>query len=183
MNIGIALGSGGTKGFAHIEYLKVIDEFGIRIGAISGSSMGALIGAFYAGGMKAAEMEKVFADLTLFDKAKMADGLILLAYYLFVLVMRENSYASRVVEVAAEQKVIKTGPYAVVRHPLYVSAILIWVLTPLALGSLWAFMLALLFPFLLIVRIKNEEKVLTEELPGYREYLQEVKYRLVPGIW
>lgn len=75
MNIGIALGSGGTKGFAHIEYLKVIDEFGIKIGAISGSSMGALIGAFYAGGMKAAEMEKVFADLTLFDKAKMADVL------------------------------------------------------------------------------------------------------------
>jgi NTE family protein len=75
MNIGIALGSGGTKGFAHIEYLKVIDEFGIKIGAISGASMGALIGAFYAGGMKAAEMEKIFADLTLFDKAKMADVL------------------------------------------------------------------------------------------------------------
>ncbi len=113
----------------------------------------------------------------------LADILILLGYGLFILVMRENSYASRVVEVATDQKVIKTGPYAIVRHPMYVSASLIWVLTPLGLGSLWAFLLALLFPFLLIVRIKNEEKVLTEELPGYREYLQEVKYRLIPGIW
>lgn len=113
----------------------------------------------------------------------LADILILLGYGLFILVMRENSYASRVVEVATDQKVIKTGPYAIIRHPMYVSASLIWVLTPLALGSWWAFLLALLFPFLLIVRIKNEEKVLTEELPGYREYLQEVKYRLIPGIW
>jgi len=77
MKLGIALGSGGIKGFAHIEYLKVIDELGVRIDAISGASMGALIGAFYAGGMKAAEMEQVFADLTLFDKAKMADVLTL----------------------------------------------------------------------------------------------------------
>jgi len=113
----------------------------------------------------------------------MADVLILIGYGLFFLVMKENSYASRVVEVATDQKVIKTGPYAIVRHPMYVSASLIWVLTPLALGSLWAFLIALLFPFLLIVRIKNEEKVLTEELPGYREYLQAVKYRLIPGIW
>jgi len=113
----------------------------------------------------------------------LADVLILLGYGLFILVMRENSYASRVVEVATDQKVIKTGPYTVVRHPMYVSASLIWTLTPLALGSLWAFLLALLFPFLLVIRIRNEEKVLTEELPGYREYLQEVKYRLIPGIW
>ncbi|MFH1212734.1 MAG: patatin-like phospholipase family protein, partial [Candidatus Neomarinimicrobiota bacterium] len=75
MKLGMALGSGGIKGFAHIEYLKVIDELGVRIDAISGASMGALIGAFYAGGMKAAEMEQVFADLTLFDKAKLADPL------------------------------------------------------------------------------------------------------------
>jgi NTE family protein len=73
--IGIALGSGGTKGFAHIEYLKVIDELGIKLAAISGASMGALIGAFYAGGMHAAEMEQVFAELTLFEKAKLADPL------------------------------------------------------------------------------------------------------------
>jgi len=113
----------------------------------------------------------------------LTDILILIGYGLFFLVMRENSYASRVVEVAADQKVIKTGPYAFVRHPMYTSVILMWVLTPLALGSLWAFIQALLIPFMLIVRIKNEEKVLTEELPGYREYLQEVKYRLIPGIW
>jgi len=113
----------------------------------------------------------------------LADILILIGYGLFFLVMKENSYASRVVEVTTDQKVIKTGPYAVVRHPMYTSVILMWVLTPLALGSFWAFLPALSIPLMIVIRIKNEEKVLTEELPGYREYLHEIKYRIIPGIW
>ncbi|MDD5765129.1 MAG: isoprenylcysteine carboxylmethyltransferase family protein [Candidatus Marinimicrobia bacterium] len=113
----------------------------------------------------------------------LTDILILIGYGLFFLVMRENSYASRVVEVSVDQKVIKTGLYAIVRHPMYTSVILMWVLTPLALGSFWAFLPALSIPLMIVIRIKNEEKVLTEELPGYREYLQEVKYRIIPGIW
>jgi protein-S-isoprenylcysteine O-methyltransferase Ste14 len=92
------------------------------------------------------------------------DILILIGYGLFFLVMKENSYASRVVEVATDQKVIKTGPYAVVRHPMYTSVILMWVLTPLALGSLWAFLPALSIPFTIVIRIKKRRKSINRRI-------------------
>jgi len=103
---------------------------------------------------------------------------------LIFMVFRENSYTSRVVEVAEGQKVIDTGPYAIVRHPMYVGAILLYLFTPLALGSYWAFLPTLLIvPILTMLRIPNEEEVLLRELPGYAEYVQKVRYRLVPGVW
>jgi protein-S-isoprenylcysteine O-methyltransferase Ste14 len=112
-----------------------------------------------------------------------ADVLILLGYALVVLVFRENSYASRIIEVEQDQHVISTGPYAIVRHPMYVGVIVIYVLTPVALGSWWAVIPALPLVPILVARIWNEEKVLAEELVGYQEYMRTTRYRLVPGVW
>lgn len=112
-----------------------------------------------------------------------ADVLMFLSYCLFIWVMRENSYASRVIEVAAGQKVISTGPYAFVRHPLYLAAMGIYLFAPLVLASYWAVIPSALIVPILIIRILNEEKVLTTDLPGYVDYLHTVRYRLVPRIW
>ena len=113
----------------------------------------------------------------------LADILILLGYLLFVLTIRANRFASRVVEVQANQVVISSGPYALVRHPMYLAVSLIFTLTPLALGSFWALIPALLLPVVLAARIGNEEQLLRRDLPGYEEYCHKVKYRLVPFIW
>lgn len=107
---------------------------------------------------------------------------ILLGYLLFVLTIRENRFASLVVEVQDNQVVICTGPYALVRHPMYLAISVIFTLTPLALGSFWALIPALLLPVMLAARIGNEEQLLRRDLPGYEEYCQKVEYRLVPFI-
>ncbi|MBU4225341.1 MAG: isoprenylcysteine carboxylmethyltransferase family protein [Chloroflexi bacterium] len=112
-----------------------------------------------------------------------ADVLVLLGYGMFFLVLRENRYASRIVEVEQEQKVISSGPYAIVRHPMYLGVSLMYILSPLALGSYWAMIPSLLIIPLLAARIRNEESVLGRELKGYQEYVQKTKYRLIPGIW
>jgi len=112
-----------------------------------------------------------------------ADILVIVGYALVFLVFRENPYASRVVEVEQDQKVISTGPYALVRHPMYLGTSIMWLATPFALGSYWALPVFLILPIILVYRIMNEEEVLLRELPGYREYTQKVRYRLMPGIW
>ncbi len=112
-----------------------------------------------------------------------ADILVLSGYIFFFLVLRENSYASRVVEVEKEQRVISTGPYAYMRHPLYLAVLIIYLFSPLALGSFWALIAMIPLPFVLVVRIKNEEGLLKKELAGYEEYTGEVRYRLIPGVW
>lgn len=113
----------------------------------------------------------------------LTDALVLLGYGMVAWVFRANSYASRVIEVNAGQRVIDTGPYAIVRHPMYLGSILMWGLSPLALGSWWGLLLAIPLPFLLAYRAVDEEKLLLRDLPGYREYAQRVRYRLIPGIW
>jgi protein-S-isoprenylcysteine O-methyltransferase Ste14 len=112
-----------------------------------------------------------------------ADAMYLLGYGLFVLVLRENSFAARTVEVEQNQKVITTGPYAVVRHPLYVAVLLIYSFSPLALGSYWALIASGLTVLILVARILNEEKDLLKDLDGYREYTKKTIYRLIPHIW
>jgi len=98
-------------------------------------------------------------------------------------VYRENTYTSATIEVTAGQRVIDTGPYAVVRHPMYASALLYLVGTPLALGSYRGFLgLAFMLPFL-VWRLLDEERLLTRELPGYAAYKARVRYRLIPGLW
>jgi len=110
-------------------------------------------------------------------------ALVCVGYVSFFFVLRENSYASRVIEVEEGQKVISSGPYALVRHPMYTGVLLMYGVSPLALGSTWGMLPMILLPILLAARILNEEKVLREELEGYKEYTQKVKYRLIPGIW
>ncbi len=113
----------------------------------------------------------------------LANGLTILAFLLFLLVMRENSYGSRIITVENGQRVISTGPYAVVRHPMYVAMLIIYLAEPLALGSYWAMLPALGMIPIFIARIRYEEMLLKKDLTGYKAYCDEVKYRLLPGIW
>ncbi|HEX3012576.1 MAG TPA: isoprenylcysteine carboxylmethyltransferase family protein [Syntrophomonadaceae bacterium] len=111
-----------------------------------------------------------------------ANALVLLGYIFIFLVFKENSYASTVIQVDKEQQVIKTGPYAIVRHPMYTGLLLMQLFTPIALGSYWALIFAVLFIPVLIFRIRKEE-VLLRDLPGYTDYLNKTRYRLIPSIW
>ena len=113
----------------------------------------------------------------------LGDVLVAIGFYLIFLVYRENTFTAATIEVAAGQKVVATGPYAVVRHPMYASGSLYTLGTPLALGSYWGFLaLAAMAPFLLW-RLLDEERILTRDLPGYAEYRQRVRHRLVPMVW
>lgn len=112
-----------------------------------------------------------------------ADLVCLAGYALFVRVLRENSFASRVIEVIGGQRVISTGPYAVVRHPMYVAVLAMFLATPVALGSWWGTLAMAPQLAVIVARIRHEERVLVRDLRGYEEYTQRVRYRLLPGIW
>lgn len=107
----------------------------------------------------------------------------LTAYLLYAEVLRENTYLSRTIETQENQKVIDTGLYGIVRHPMYTITILLFLSVPLILGSIHSFLIFLVYPFLIAQRIKHEERLLEKELEGYCEYQKKVKYRLVPFIW
>lgn len=107
----------------------------------------------------------------------------LFAYILYAEVLRENTYLSRTIEVQEEQKVISTGLYGIVRHPMYSATLLLFLSMPLVLGSIYSFVIFLAYPLIISKRIKHEEEFLEEQLDGYREYKQKVKYRLVPFVW
>lgn len=113
----------------------------------------------------------------------LADVLVFVGYMITFWVLTVNSFLSRTVEVDAGQTVVSTGPYAIVRHPMYFGVALLYIASPLALGSYWAILPALMIIPLLAARIRNEEEVLLRELAGYAEYRQQVKYRLLPGVW
>jgi len=113
----------------------------------------------------------------------LANVMVFLGYYIVFLVFKENTYTSRIVEVEKGQKVITTGPYAIVRHPMYAGSILMFLFTPLALGSWWALIVFIFLPLILIIRTLNEENVLSRDLPGYKEYCEKTRYRLIPYIW
>ncbi len=112
-----------------------------------------------------------------------ASVLFLLAYGLYAEVMRENAYLSRTIRVEEGQTVVDTGLYGLVRHPMYMSTVLLFLMFPLILGSWYALPIFCLYPVLIIVRLKDEEALLSRELPGYAEYKQKVKYRLIPFLW
>ena len=112
-----------------------------------------------------------------------ASIVFLLAYIMYGEVLRENKYLARTVEVEKDQKVIDTGLYGIVRHPMYTSTILLFLAIPLILGSLYSFIICLIYPIIISFRIKNEETVLEKELNGYKQYKQKVKYRMLPFIW
>lgn len=112
-----------------------------------------------------------------------AAAVFLLSYVLYALVLRENAYLSRTVKVERSQTVVDTGLYALVRHPMYMATVLMFMSMPLILGSIFAFLIFCAYPFIIAIRIKNEEQLLTRELAGYAEYKKKVKYRLIPFIW
>ena len=112
-----------------------------------------------------------------------ASVVLLASYGLYAEVMRENAFLSRVIEVQEGQTVVDTGLYGVVRHPMYAVTCLLFLSIPVVLGSWWALVVFLIYPALMAARIKNEEAVLEAELPGYMEYKQKVKYRMIPFIW
>ena len=112
-----------------------------------------------------------------------ASVLFLIAYALYAEVMRENAYLSRTIQVEEGQKVVDTGLYGIVRHPMYAATILLFLMIPLVLGSWYALIVFAFYPAIIIVRLKNEEKLLTKELPGYAKYRRKVKYRIIPFIW
>lgn len=109
--------------------------------------------------------------------------LFVIAYVIYAEVLRENAYLSRTIEVQEGQKVIDTGLYGVVRHPMYSATILLFLAMPLILGSIFAFLVFLIYPFIIAFRIKHEEEFLEKELEGYKEYKQKVKWRMIPFIW
>ena len=112
-----------------------------------------------------------------------ADLAIFLGYLLIIRVFKENSHASRTIEVVHGQKIITTGPYAIIRHPMYLGFLVMYLMTPIALGSWWAVPVFSLYIPVIIWRILNEEAVLMRELPGYSEYCKKRRYRLLPHIW
>lgn len=112
-----------------------------------------------------------------------AAAIFLAAYCLYAEVLRENTYLSRTIEVQENQKVIDTGLYGIVRHPMYSATLLLFLSMPLVLGSVWSFLIFLAYPFIIAARIKHEESFLCKELPGYAAYRNKVKYRLIPLIW
>ena len=112
-----------------------------------------------------------------------ASVVFMIAYALYAEVLRENTYLSRTIEVQEGQKVIDTGLYGIVRHPMYSVTLLLFLSMPLVLGSVFSFVIFLAYPFIIATRLINEEKFLEKELHGYTEYKQKVKYRLIPFIW
>ncbi len=112
-----------------------------------------------------------------------ASAVFVLAYLLYAEVLRENTYLSRTIEVQAGQKVVDTGLYGLVRHPMYSATLIMFYMVPLILGSVISFVVFLPYLFIIAKRIRNEEKVLLKGLDGYGEYMKKVKYRLIPYIW
>ena len=109
--------------------------------------------------------------------------LFIIAYILYAEVLKENTYLSRTIEVQENQKVIETGLYGIVRHPMYAVTIILFLTMPLILGSIISFIIFLVYPILIVKRIKNEEMLLAKELKGYTEYKEKVKYRIIPFVW
>ena len=109
--------------------------------------------------------------------------IFILSYIMYAEVLRENVYLSRTIEVQKNQKVIDTGLYGIVRHPMYTATIFLFLSIPLMLGSIISFIIFLIYPFIIAKRIKNEEQILEKELKGYKEYKNKVKYKMIPFVW
>lgn len=137
------------------------------------------IAMFVVAGLNRRYMWWMLPDWAVFAAA----GLFLLGYLFYAEVLRENVWLSRTIEVQEYQKVVDTGLYGIVRHPMYAATLLLFLSMPLVLGSLWAFAIMLFYIPVISKRIRNEEKVLEEGLEGYREYKQRVRYKVIPYVW
>ena len=143
-----------------------------------------LSGLMFIAGFVVAGLDFRFGWLPLPAWVKWAAAAVfLIAYVLYAEVLRENAFLSRTIEVQENQTVVDTGLYGVVRHPMYAVTLLLFLSMPLVLDSVLSFLCFLPYPFLIAKRLLGEEAFLEKELPGYKEYKQKVKYRLIPGIW
>ncbi len=143
-----------------------------------------LSGLMFIGGFVLAGLNYRFRWLELSNIIVIISSVVfLISYLIYAEVLRENTHLSRTIEVKTNQKVIDSGLYGIVRHPMYLATIFLFLSIPLILGSLSSFVIFLSYPFIIIKRIKNEEKVLEKELQGYKNYQKKVKYRLIPYIW
>ena len=143
-----------------------------------------LSGLMFLGGFIVAGLDFRFGWLPLPKAVSMVGAAaFLIAYGLYGEVLRENTYLSRTIEVQENQKVIDTGLYGIVRHPMYSATVLLFLSMPLVLGSLISLVIFLAYPFLIAQRIKHEEAFLEKELAGYRAYKEKVKFRLIPYVW
>lgn len=144
----------------------------------------AVSGLMFVGGFVAAGLDYRFGWSRMpLAVTVAASALFLAAYGLYAEVLRENAYLSRTVKVEEGQTVISTGLYGVVRHPMYAATILLFLMMPLVLGSWYALIIFLIYPAVIVVRMQGEEKLLSKELPGYAQYREKVKYKLIPFIW
>ena len=143
-----------------------------------------LSGLMFVIGFVVAGLDYRFSFIRLPNVVVIISSIIfIISYILYGEVLRENTYLSRTIEVKKDQKVIDTGLYGIVRHPMYSVTILLFLSMPLILGSLVSFVIFLNYPFIILERIKSEEKVLEKELKGYKEYKKKVKYKLIPFIY
>lgn len=144
----------------------------------------ALSGLMFLSGFILAGLNYRFNWLELSNIVVIISSIVfLLSYILYAEVLRENAFLSRTIKVEKKQKLIDTGLYGMVRHPMYLATIFLFLSMPLILGSLFSFLVFLLYPFIIIKRLNNEEKVLEKDLKGYKEYKKKVKYKLIPFIW
>ena len=144
----------------------------------------ALSGLMFISGFVVAGLNYRFGWIVLPNIVTIIASIVfVISYILYAEVLRENAYLLRTIEVEKGQKVVDTGMYGIVRHPMYSVTILLFLSIPLILGSIISFVIFLMYPFIIIKRIKNEEKVLERDLEGYIEYEKKVKYRLIPFIW
>lgn len=144
----------------------------------------ALSGLMFLAAFILAGLSFRFGWLMLPFPVSIAAAVVFLAgYAMYAEVLRENTYLSRTIEVQEDQKVIDTGLYGVVRHPMYLATVILFLAMPLILGSVLSFLIMLLYIPIIAKRIRNEEQVLEEGLPGYPEYKEKVKYRLIPFLW
>ena len=112
-----------------------------------------------------------------------ASIIFILSYVMYAVVLKQNAFLARTIKVDKEQKLITTGLYSIVRHPMYTATIFLFLSMPLILNSIISFIIFLIYPFVIVARINNEEEVLEKELNGYKEYKKKVKYKLIPFIW
>ena len=143
-----------------------------------------LSGLMFVGGFVVSGLNFRFGWYTLPLWASVVGAvLFLLSYVLYAVVLKQNQYLSRTIQVQDDQKVVDTGLYGIVRHPMYSATLLLFLSMPIVLGSLYALIIFLAYPFIIAKRIKGEERFLKQELPGYEEYTKKVKYRMIPFIW
>lgn len=143
-----------------------------------------LSGLMFIAGFIVAGLNYRYGGVTLPNIVIIISSIIfVLSYIVYAEVLRENKYLSRTIEVQENQKVVDSGLYGIVRHPMYAATIFLFLSMPLILGSIYSFVIFLIYPIIIAKRIKNEEEVLEKELNGYTEYKNKVKYKMIPFIW